>query len=274
MYNFFKQIGLFAYVQKDFNESNLDFTRIIRETKHVPFSTYEKYNFFNVDTLNFIFKTLEKLCNEESVKDYQDWLKNIACAPFISDRNFVKTFINNSNSVERTHSVFYYSFLVYINHFKEQPQKHFKAWMRMTRNLLFNTYVQTPKNYTDAINGVKNLLPHITLLVDGSKGQVKIDGMSIKFFGDPLFRNEMYKIGMRNQDERFEDLLNIYENHDYFRGDIRLIMSMAFDGMNFTDVESFQFYGDRLCELFGYEIRNHNKHILQRAHDVLMKNNT
>lgn len=265
MYNFFKQIGLFAYIQNGFDESNLELTRTIRETKYVPFSTYEKYNFFNVNTLNFVFKTLEKLCDEESVKDYQDWLKNIACAPFISDGNFVKTFINNSNSVERTHSVFYYSFLVYINHFKKQPKKHFKAWIRMTRNLLFNTYVQTPKNYTDAINGVKNLLPHITSLFEGSTAQLGIDARSIRFFGDKLFRNEMYKIGMRNLDERFEDLLDVYENHDYFRGDIRLIMSMAFEGMDFTDIDSFQFYGDRLSKLFGHKIRHHKKHILQRA---------
>ena len=265
MYNFFKQIGLFAYIQKDFNESNLEFTRTIRETKYVPFSIYEKYNFFNVNTLNFIFKTLERLCDEQSVKEYQDWLKKIACAPFISDVNFVKTFINNANPVERTHSVFYYSFLVYINHFEEQSQKHFRAWMRMTRNLLYNTYVQTPRNYVDAILGIKNLLPHINLLVSGNKGQISIDMKSIRFFGDKLFRHEMYKVGMCNQNGNYHNLIDKYENHDYFRGDIRLIMSMAFNGLDHTNIDSFQFYGDRLSKLFNYEIRHHKEHILQRA---------
>lgn len=267
IYNFIKQIALFAYIHDPVGEFSLSFTSTVRESEFIPFSKYEQFNFFNSGTLNFVFNTLNHLCNEELMNEYKGWLSEIACYPFLSKEDELHdVFIKNSKPVDRPLSVFYYALILYANIAQnKREEERFKTWIRMSRNLVYNTYIQNPENYVDAIRGLYDLQPKMTVVLDESTDELKMKPTSIKFFGDKIFRNEIYKINLTNSDDKWKELIYKYENQEYFRGDIRLILSYAFVSFNEYDLNLFEFYGDRLCKLFGDNIRGHKDFLLQRA---------
>jgi len=263
IYNFIKQVALFAYIQEPVNEFNLGFTSTVRDTEFIPFSKYEKFNFFNSVTLNFVFNTFNHLSSEDLMNNYKEWLKDIACYPFLNvEEDLLKTFIQNSKSVDRPLSVFYYSLLHYTNLYSNKnDERHFKTWMRMSRNLIFNTYIQNPENYVDAVNGIHELISNIDL----DTRTANLSGKKVRFLGSTRINEEIIKLSIiSNSKSKWEDLIFNFENHIYFRGDISLIFNFSKIDNGYS-LEKFEFYGNLLYELFNDDIRGNKEFILQRA---------
>lgn len=264
VYNFIKQVTLFAYIHESNKEFNLEFTSTVRESEFIPFSMYEEYNFFNSHTLNFVFNTLNHLSNHHGLmSNYNDWLTEIACYPFLSnDENLLKVFMRSAKPVDRPLSVFYYSLILFMSMPKDiENETKFKTWMRLSRNLIYNTYIQNPDNYVDAIRGLKGLIQ----IVEDEAG-INFTSKSVSFFGSIFLYNEKLKLDLIDSGEaKWRELILKYENHEYFRGDIRVIISFSQKELGKYTIEDFEMYGKILFELFSRRIRGHKEVLLQRA---------
>jgi len=257
----FKQIALFHYIaSNEKNKETLQFSQEVRDKSHIQFSKFSSHDFFSAGTLNFLFNTLNALCHKERIEQYEIWLGEITSDKFFDTKiELSRFYLRNDKRIERPESVFYYAFLLFLNYSKDKESEvAFKTWMRFTRNIIFNTYIQNPENFADAIKSLYGLKEKI----DSIKSY--ITEAKIPFFGDSV-KHEKNKAKLE-QDVSHpwkEEFIKI-ENHRYFRGDIDFVLEMSkIEGE--YDFERFCSYGNCVWELFDDAVRDHSKMILHRA---------
>jgi hypothetical protein len=262
LYNAFKQITLFDFIAKsEKNENTLAFSRSVRDSTFIPFAEFEKNNFFNESTLNFLFATLTALSNKVEIEKYNTWLVDIACESFFGKKLDITTFyLRNDKNPDRDESVFFYSFLLFLTSNNDKNSEiQFKTWMRFTRNIIFNTYIQNPENFYDAIKAIYGL----SFYIDSIEIYISSPTPQIPFFGEAS-KQEILKAKLIYEDEQWNESIINAENHLYFKGDIKFILELSkidneYNHTNFTK------YSKSCISLFGDEIRNSSKYILQRA---------
>lgn len=261
IYNAFKQITLFQYIATSDNPDE-SLVALIRDKKYVSFSKFKKTEFFNEKTLKFLFNSLNKL-SSSPIKTYNDYLDEIACKPFI-DGHISDFFLKNNNDVPLPKRVFYYAFLLFIidgDSNGDFDKENFKNWMRVCRNLVFNTYIQGPKNFIDAIKSLHDLSKHkkdIYKYFLQSKDE-------ISFFNQRQIKQEIVKIKLiKKSNSGWLKKITEFENHEYFNADIGFILEFAEKDQEY-DFDDFVWYGERAAKLFDHTIRTHKERLLQRA---------
>jgi len=262
IYNAFKQITLFDYIAtSEKNESSLSFSRTVRDNNFMPFAEYEENNFFNQSTLNFLFNTLNALSNNIEIAKYDSWLEEITSESFFGNKLEISNFLlKNDKNPDRDESVFYYSFLLFLTSDTDKNSEHqFKNWMRFTRNIIFNTYIQNPENFYDAINTIYDYRTEI----DRIQSYLQLDEKRRSFFGDAL-KQEQLKAKLIFQNEEWEEPIVQYENHIYFKGDIGFIFELSKIDEEYN-LQNFIKYSATCSSLFNDNIRSHPKNLLQRA---------
>lgn len=262
IYHAFKQISLFEFISTSVNPVDIELTKVIRENSYLSFSYFEKNNFFNSLTLNFLFSSLNALSNSGEISKYESWLEDIVNDSFFGSEVRLSTyFLKNIKTIERPESVFYFAFLLFLISSKNKNSKeNFKAWMRFSRNIIFNTYIQNPENFIDAIVSLNSLKPQI----DSIESHITSPNTKILFFGDAV-KQEVIKVNLRNDiTQDWKAAIDQAENHLYFKGDIGFLLELS-KKENIYDLNDFKFYTEIASLLFVDKIRNHNEKILQRA---------
>lgn len=262
IYHAFKQITLFEYIAVNGKAIEEEVTKVIRENTYIPFSYYKEHEFFTAKTLNFLFNSLNALSNKTRIQQLEEWLEDITCAGFFGSKiNLSRYYLSNDKTVDRPESVFYYSFLLFLNHAQDKDSEAtFKSWMCFTRNIIFNTYIQNPGNFIDAINSLNSLSEHI----DSLDTYLTTPGLNIPFFGDAV-RHEVAKLKlMYSEDSHWKEAIIEFENHPYFRGDIGFLLEMSKVGDEY-DYQKFLSYGNCASLVFIDSIRKHSDKLLPRA---------
>ena len=262
IYNAFKQIVLFDYIatsQK--NEHTLEFSKAVRDSSFIPFSNYEENKFFNKSTLNFLFTSLSILSDQEKIEKYNSWLEDITHESFFGKKlDLCSLFLRTDKNPDRDESVFYYSLLCYLTSIGDEgSEMEFKSWMRFTRNIIFNTYIQNPENFFDAIKAIDELKYNLGSINDF----ITSPDPKISFFGDS-FKQEVIKFNLVKNNKEWESLIFQFENHPYFKGDINFILNLSKIG-NEYNLNNFKKYGLICTSFFNSNIRTHSGKILQRA---------
>ena len=264
IYNAFKQIILLEYIAKS-ETLQENFVQSVKGNEYISFQKFKKTKFFNENTLNFLFKGLNQLTNDKNIELYEEWLVDIACPPFINkDEPLSNYFLKNDKDINLPETVFYYAFLVFIiddNNDKNLNEDSFKQWMRVCRNLIFNTYIQNPKTFISAINSIGE----ISKFKDDIFKFILNKDSKIDFFSTSQIKQEITKAKLiqKNSEELFFKIIE-FENHEYFNGDIGFLLEFANKDGDY-DIDEFIFYGERASILFSNGIRNHNEKLLQRA---------
>ncbi|RRO13579.1 GmrSD restriction endonuclease domain-containing protein [Flavobacteriaceae bacterium 14752] len=267
IYNAFKQISILDYLSSNKNAKDQklqNWVKDIRNKEYVSFKKFEDKNFFNENSLNFLFNSITKLSDSELMGKYDIWLADLTCEPFIDQNQKLKSFfVENTTEIDYPETVFFYSFLIFINSSKNITETRFKQWVRISRNLIFNTYIQNPENFINALNSTKNFF-------NKSKDENVYDylmkeGVSISFFNQRMIKQEIQKIRLINDDEKWNDLIWNYENHTYFKGDIGFILEFCEDEAGKENLQRFKYYGDRLSIIFEDNIRSHSEKLLERS---------
>jgi hypothetical protein len=262
IYNAFKQITLFDYIAtSEKNDNTLGFSRTVRDSSFIPFADYEENNFFNQSTLNFLYNSLNALSDKEEIEKYNSWLEDIACETFFGNKLDITNFLlKNEKNPDRDESVFYYSFLLFLTSNGDKSSEiQFKKWMRFTRNIIFNTYIQNPENFYDAIKaiyGLNSYVNNIDIYITSPSSQ-------IPFFGD-AYKQEVLKAKLISSSEDWKEHIIQHENHIYFKGDIGFIFELSKIEEDYN-LENFITYGVIASMLFADEIRTHSKNLLLRA---------
>lgn len=262
IYNAFKQITLFDYIAtSEKNEGSLAFSRTVRDNTFIPFAEYEENNFFNQSTLNFLFNTLNALSDKAEIEKYNSWLEEITGESFFGKKLDISTFLlKNNKNPDRDESVFYYSFLLFLTSDADKNSEcQFKNWMRFTRNIIFNTYIQNPENFYDAINAIYDYRTEI----DRIQPYLNLVEKPRSFFGDAL-KKEQLKAKLIFKNGEWEEPIVQCENHIYFKGDIGFIFELSKINEEYN-LQNFIKYGATCSSLFNDDIRRHSRNLLQRA---------
>ncbi len=264
IYNFIKSINLYEYVaiskkentsKEEKNEIiNKELINKIRESNEdknfISVAEYEESVFFSNKSLDFAFSCLNSL-SKIQLNGLHNNLTDITLFPFMgSTGKEVKLpfiFLSDNLNPSLPDRVFHYAFLLYISDSSndlsnEENTNELRKWMRICRNIIYNTYIQNPDNFIDAIKAIKELSIH--------KNEIETaickENFSIKFF-DSQLKEEIKKIKYFNKYENWKTKIIEIENHSYFYGQIDFIFKLLDD---IYDYEKFEFYCNKLSGIF------------------------
>lgn len=124
---------------------------------YIPLSQFGDKNFFNTSSLDFVFNSLDSIDNKRR-KTFDKELENIYCYPFEQKETpkLGTFFIGGYSNFNYWDRVYYYAYILYSNSIKDNEEydlKELKSWMRICRNIIYNTYRQ-PSEFISAVNAI------------------------------------------------------------------------------------------------------------------------
>ncbi|WP_172805263.1 DUF262 domain-containing protein [Aquiflexum balticum] len=266
IYNFIKSINLYEYITRTPKEPknkeqqsgiviNKELIEKIRESNEdkgfISVAEFEDSKFFSSESLDFTFSCLTKLYDID-LGQLHDNLKNITLFPFLGNANkeaklpFI--FLSDNFNPSLPDRVFYYAFLIFISDnsidlSEIETTEQLKQWMRICRNIIYNTYIQNPDNFIDAVKAINELSVHKCEI----EKAISTENFSIKFF-DSQLKEEIKKIEYFDKSDKWKMKIIEIENHTYFYGQIDFIFNLL-DNQN--DYLQFEFYCDKLSKIFN-----------------------
>jgi hypothetical protein len=142
------------------------------QTKEVT----KKQFLFSKENLKFIENTFNTLINIEANPDNCDFLDKVLCQPFIEKSITDFYFDKNEFTPSQPDAVFHYAFIALHNKYKDLEDEHnIREWLRINRNLIYNTYIQNPQNLYDALRQINYLI------VNSSDFETQINDIKIWF---------------------------------------------------------------------------------------------
>ena len=262
-YNFIKHLALL------FNSNNRNLYSKIRNTSvdHIEYISLKNFKltngelFFNIDCLKFIEKVFTFLLDDDKKISYNNLLADIYCPPFTDSKyKLTDKFLKKGDfNLSLWDLVYYYSFLIYVTNERVVGNQEFKSYMRLTRNLIYNSQIQNPESFYNAINQL-NYINNF----NGLKIYDKIldDNFKNKSFDDNQFLEEQVKVALLEDVDFYETILSL-ENHEYFYGQIRFLLDFSKNSDGTYDLNQFKLYGKKASILFSDAIRNHIENIPQ-----------
>jgi hypothetical protein len=271
IYNFIKSINLYEYIVRTPKEPktkeqqseiviNKELIEKIRESNEdkgfISVAEFEDSKFFSSETLDFTFSCMTKLYDID-LGQLHDNLKNITLFPFLGNANkeaklpFI--FLSDNFNPSLPDRVFYYSFLLFISDnsidlSEVETTEQLKHWMRICRNIIYNTYIQNPDNFIDAIKAINELSVHKCEI----EKAISKENFSINFF-DSQLKEEIKKIEYFDKGDKWKLKISEIENHPYFYGQIDFIFNLLGDQ---DDYLQFEFYCDKLSKIFNQPEKN------------------
>jgi hypothetical protein len=236
-------------------------------------NTYFKENkIFNELSLSFIFDTLEIL-ELNDCHELDSFVQTIWISPFYDELkgDFSDSVTINYNQLNLLHKTFIYAVLQYlivsdkrIIEFSKKEKENFSVWLRVIRNLIYNTRIDDDEQFFKAIKAIKEMNSSILDINKhmSSVGDNGINGKWISFFLSEQQKEEYVKHIVL--DESWNQSLTEAENHAYFYGQISFIIDLAKNQKGEYDLAKFNQLFNRLGRLF--EESNFNiEFIIQRA---------
>jgi hypothetical protein len=222
----------------------------------------ETFFIFNPEALRFIENTLDSLLYLEKEQNIEIVdLKDIICKPF-TEHPITHFFLKSSLFTPSLwNAVFYYSFLIFINDRNNENYsiQSMKEWLRYTRNTIYNTYIQSPENFNNALKQINNLAAFKFNISEAILNN-DVDNL---FFENNQFEEEKIKLHLLQNDDWKEPIFRT-ENHSYLYGQIRFILEFSKDQSQNYVLEDFIKYSNAAALLYKKEIRLTSEKILER----------
>lgn len=222
---------------------------IKQAVKYIPLSQFiiqikdkddeiEIFELFSIDCLKYIDSTLSTLIVvDEGLKGK---VNSIVKEPFISKgKHILSLYLNNNTFTPNYWDQVYYYFLLEL---LKSDRVNLDFWIRSMRNIIYNTYIQSPENLYDALKSIRILMD--SSIVDLEEA-MKTDQFSLSFFDKNQVAEERYKCKLDTEVWDFE-LIDKLEDHKYFMGQVQFVFELA-DG----DKDLFSKYAEKLAELFS-----------------------
>ena len=186
------------------------------------------------------------------------------------DKKIFKNFISDSPSYyDRVRFYALSRYFIWSNSDNKHAKTEiYKRWMRVTLNLINNTFIESPKDYKDAIDSMKALSAHIANIYE----HIGALGNKISFFLSRQCDEERVKAQLILEDSTWESVIIDAESHPYFDGQIGFILDYAKNQKGKYDKKAFKNYAAILSALFNEKAFQENDAFLfQRA--LLTKGN-
>ncbi|MGM0641816.1 MAG: GmrSD restriction endonuclease domain-containing protein [Thermotogota bacterium] len=240
------------------------------EYRFVPNSFFQELGVLNEENLNELFFIIDLLSDKENgIANYTEIIKDIDF--FNSDkdlnkRDIFKAFV--TGGMTYPDKVRFYAFVKYLLKEKESeefPKQGFFRWMRVCRNLVENSTVDSIERFESAIKEIDRLIAvednNIYKYLIGSDKPVN-------FFDTYQINEERTKANLIIAEPTWEDLFLKYENHNYFKGKINFIIELAKNKNNVNNEISqkdFTSYADKCSEIFTIKMNDSNNLSLELA---------
>lgn len=261
---YFKGMSQFNYALSlediELTDSHKDNLSELIDSMHIPYSLYEEYQLFSPSSVSDYFKILKSLEGENI-----EVLKGILNT---KESSIFKKFIDTPNYWDRTVFFALCSFLwnakdVPIN-YDDEIKENLRKWMRVWRNLIYNTTIDDPTAFVKAITEIdRHKESYFSIYSDLA------NDLQIKFFSENQRKEEKLKAELIVKDSIWESEIVKYEQHKYFYGQIGFLLGYALVEDEYN-IELFRLYAEKASKLFSEHL-NSSEFILERA--LLTKGN-
>lgn len=257
---FFKAVALNAYAEH-FPEENIDgkdkktaqyrnnISRLNKD-EYISLAEYsELFNLTEPETISATFSMLDKLAEAKEI-GITEALKTI---PFFRSKEEKLPLIETlkQEMFSYPEQVLFFGMFLYLGGKNTQiSDQEFKEWMRVVRNLVLNTQIDSPQTFVRAIKGLKKLC-------DAANGGILdyLAGTSIPIidgFRETQVKEEVQKAKLLRSQEAggwpMEDLRE-YENHPLFEGQIGfLLKKSATDFSSWLSIEDLEGFKSRAAK--------------------------
>ncbi|WDF69606.1 DUF262 domain-containing protein [Sphingobacterium oryzagri] len=236
-----KYLNFIRNITFNFYAETFDIDRSSREN----FDIFEQYKsvYINVDNLEGFSKVLDSLVGFfDEEKCFHD---------FIGD---------NPNYGERLMFYSLMRFFIIVGKVTSDNQEIYRRWMRVSRNLINNTLIQSPETFFRALRSIKNLSINLADIYDYLiSSDTKIEG-----FLQKQVEEEKIKAQLILTDLRWEDEICEAERHAYFSGQIGFILEYC-KVDEVCNLALFMDYSRKLQILYGHEFKLEHHCLFQRA---------
>lgn len=278
IYQFFKKLLMFNYCNKeilvttkeiltekekqDEIEKQVKIRKVIYDSLNsdvtIPFRFYIEHNIINADSLNFIFWNIDFLANASFNSDFELTIRKVWNKTFLEDwkedETFKKFIISNIGGFNLFHLTFVYSIFSYIEQLnknsKDFNEEGFFEWIRLIRNLIYNSRIDDPTPFFNAIQSINNFGSNCLNVREALKNENFID-----YFPERQ-RKEEYQKNKENYNSWRDDFINA-ENHSYFYGQIAFLIQLS-KIENEPNQDRFRFLYTQLSEIFNHDNLNAN----------------
>ena len=287
---FFKNMALLKKISASGRKSDINYTiekeliELLRPNHYTPNSKYEKDHVFNETTLDYIFKILEIIASDKERK-LDDVINEVWTDTFKSktENNFIVSLLTGFDGLNLYHKTFFFSILKFlevkeetnINNYTEPDWDKFKDWLRVSRNIIYNSRIDDNTAYIPAIKAISNLGKEKVLDINNSLSILQNDKEKtnwISFFTKAQLKEECEKthfILFNLEKLKWSELINKAENHFYFYGQVDFIFKLSND-----DLKTFEVYLNKLTLLFSENNVFSDAFILQCLFFAFDKTNT
>jgi hypothetical protein len=235
---------------------------------YTPTSDYQKHNIFNKHTLDFIFKILDIFSNDKENK-INEVISSVWTKTFTDkgSKGFTNLILTNFDGLNLSHKSFAFAVLKYlyvrnkdIQDYSKEDYKCFNDWLRVVRNLIYNTTIDNVDSYIQAIISVNNFESKDLLDISNKLGQDpdNEDKRWMPFFSLKQEREEVLKNKILSKGSKWKELIDRAENNIYFYGQIKFIFDISS-----SDIVQFESYFIKLDRLFTKSNIESKSYILQ-----------
>lgn len=257
---------------------------LLKPNQYTPNSKYEKEDVFNETTLDYIFKILEVIVSDKEGKldtiINEVWTETFKSK---SEKNFTESLLTGFDKINLYHKTFFFSIFKFlevkeetdINKYTEQDFDKFKDWLRVSRNLIYNSTIDDSTAYIPAIIALSNLDKEKVLDINKALYNLNDDKEKINwisFFNENQRKEECEKTHYILSDLdvlKWSELINKAENHFYFYGKIDFIFKLSE-----SNILKFEEYLNKLSLLFSENNVSSDKYVLQCLFFAFDESNT
>jgi hypothetical protein len=255
IFTFVKVISLYNFLNRNIssNYKRNFIEKIINKEEFISLKEFKDVDFFNGESLNFLFSTLNNLSRED-LATYDEWLTDIYKLPFGNNELLTTKFLSKDNkATDYQQRIFYLAFILFINNSEnlnnKEKEDKFKKWMRIIRNITFNTNIQRPDDLINAITSLFVLSEKMFEIED----YFSLENLDIKFFNRFQIKEEKEKLYYFNI-AGFEEAIKSQENNNYFYGQISFLFNLL-SQEDKENLEVFNLYANRVGYFFDDSIK-------------------
>lgn len=275
---FFKNMALLKKISTTGKSDNIyslekKLIELLKPNQYTPNSKYEKEDVFNETTLDYIFKILEIIASDKE-KKLDEIINDVWTDTFNGkiEKSFTESLLTEFDGLNLYHKTFFFSIIKFleikeeinINNYTEQEWANFKDWLRISRNLIYNSRIDDSTAYIPAIKAISNLDKEKVLDINKALHTLNDEKEKenwIGFFNENQRKEECEKTHFILSDIdalKWSELINKAENHFYFYGKIDFIFKLSE-----SNILKFEEYLNKLSLLFSENNVASDKYILQ-----------
>lgn len=214
---------------------------------------------FNKEILQFIEHSFVTLMNANSKSLL--FLDNVICKPFFDKPISSLFFANTEFTPSQPDTIFFYAFISLFNEYSDASDQDLKTWLRINRNLIYNTNIQ---GYEDLYKALQQINYVLECFKDFNQNLLN-DNIENSFFDNSQFKEEVLKTSLIEADSRWYASIVKAENQHYFQGQIKFIIDFSKRDNEEYDIELFEKYSSKAATIYSNNIRRSDLNILQRA---------